>query len=55
MHPTIEGEPKEQISMRNWPDPQKPTKNLKDRREGSKNKEELSLVAIPYGNLRAEH
>ena len=40
-HPqAIEAEPKEQISKRNWPDPQKPARTVKERREGSKDKEE---------------
>ena len=37
----IEVEPKEQISMRTWPDPQKSTKNVKERRERSKDEEKL--------------
>ena len=52
---TIEGEQKEQIFMRNWLDLQKPTKIVKERREGCKNEEELSLPKIPYVDLGAEH
>ena len=51
----IEGEPKEQISMRDWADPQKPTKTLNERREGSKDEEEPPLPAVFYGDLGEEH
>ena len=33
--------------MRNWPDLQMPTKTVKARREGDKDKEKLSLPMIP--------
>ena len=48
-------EPKEQISMRNLPDPQKSKKIIKERREGGKDEEESSLPTNPYGDLGAEH
>ena len=37
----IGGEPKEQISKRNWSDPQKPKRTAKERKGGSKDEEEL--------------
>ena len=45
---------KEQISMRNWSDPQKPTKTVKERREGGNYEEECSLPTIPYRDLGAK-
>ena len=54
-HPRTESGPKEQMSMRNWTDPQKSTKSIKERREGGKDEQELSLPTIPYGNLGVEH
>ena len=41
--------------MRNWPDPQKPTKTVKEEREGGKDAEELSLPMIPCEDLWTEH
>ena len=41
--------------MRNWQDPQKPTKNVKERSEGRKDEEGPTLPAIPYEDLGAEH
>ena len=36
--------------MRNLPDLQKPTKTVKEKREGGKDEEEPSLLTISYGN-----
>ena len=41
--------------MRNWPDSQKPTKTVKEKREGAKDEEDPSVPAVPYGDLGAEH
>ena len=40
--------------MGSWPDPLKPTKTVKERREGCKDEVELSLPTIPYGDPGAE-
>ena len=41
--------------MRNWLDPQKPMKTVKERIEESKDEEKVSMPTIPYGDLGAEH
>ena len=38
---TIAGEPKEQISKRNWTDPQKPARTVEERREGGMDGEKI--------------
>ena len=47
-HIQNESKPKEQIFIRNWPDPKKQTKTIKERREVGKDELEPSLPTIPY-------